>query len=214
MPNERTPDLTLFLDILQSLEEMCAPYMVIGAYAATIYGSTRTTFDIDIIVDLREAHIDKLAKIYPPPRYYADPVQMRDSIRLGIMFNIIDTMLGEKADLVPLTMEPRYRRAFLRRLRQPVDVPGMQPFEIWCARPDDVIIGKLMAWQQGRSHKHESDIREMLVFHYMNPDSPQAAFLDEAHIDMQVQQLGADVSVFWRALRDSAREEAAAAQQQ
>ena len=93
------------------------------------------------MVDLDEEHIEALAAAYPPPRYYADPVQMRDSIRLGIMFNVIDTSRGEKADLVPLTMASRYREAFQRRVRQTVEVPGSEPFEIWCARPEDVIVG-------------------------------------------------------------------------
>jgi hypothetical protein len=203
--SEHTPDLTLFFDILHTLEAIHAPYMVIGAFAATMYGSTRTTFDIDIVVDLGERHISLLAAKYPLPRYYADPVQMRDSIRLGIMFNIIDTSRGDKADLVPLTMEPRYRQAFRRRVRQRVDAPDVEPFDIWCARADDVIIGKLMAWQQGRSRKHESDIREMLVFHYLNPDSPPANLLDEGYVSFQIQALGADVMAFWHALRDSAR---------
>jgi hypothetical protein len=30
--------------------------MIIGGFAATMYGITRTTFDIDIVVDLKEAH--------------------------------------------------------------------------------------------------------------------------------------------------------------
>ena len=98
MVNERSPDLSLFLDILHTLEAIDAPYMIIGAFAATVYGITRVTYDIDIVVDLREQHIQALCKAYPLPRYYADPLQMRDSIRLGIMFNIIDTTRGEKAD--------------------------------------------------------------------------------------------------------------------
>lgn len=91
MPNERPPDLSLFLDILHTLEDIGAPYMIIGAFAAIQYGTTRVTYDIDIVVDLSEEHIEALTATYPPPRYYADPVQMRDSIRMGIMFNIIDT---------------------------------------------------------------------------------------------------------------------------
>ncbi len=173
MRNEHPPDLSLFLDILQTLEAIGAPYMVIGAFAGVVYGVTRTTYDIDIVVDLDEEHIEALAAVYPPPRYYADPVQMRDSIRMGIMFNpsatlragIIDTTRGEKADLVPLTMASCYRKAFGRRVRQTVEIPGVEPLEIWCARPEDVIVGKLMAWDEGRSRKHETDIYEMMVFH-------------------------------------------------
>ena len=70
MQNERVPDLSLFLDILQTLESIDAPYMVIGAFAAAVYGTSRTTYDIDIVVDLDEKHIQALATAYPPPRYY------------------------------------------------------------------------------------------------------------------------------------------------
>jgi hypothetical protein len=45
-----------------------------------LYGGTRVTHDIDIVVDLSEKHIEALAAAYPSPRYYADPVQVRDSI--------------------------------------------------------------------------------------------------------------------------------------
>jgi hypothetical protein len=103
VPNADRPDLALFLDIVLTLERIGAPYMIIGGFAATMYGITRTTFDIDIVVDLKEAHIQALAAAYPPPRYYADPEQMRSSIRMGISFNIIDGKRGEKADLSPLT---------------------------------------------------------------------------------------------------------------
>jgi hypothetical protein len=208
VPNERPPDLSLFLDVLHTLEAIGAPYMVIGAFAATVYGVTRVTYDIDMVVDLDEEHIEALAAAYPPPRYYADPVQMRDSIRLGILFNIIDTSRGEKADLVPLTMASRYRQAFQRRVRQTVEVPGSEPFEIWCARPEDVIVGKLMAWAEGRSRKHETDIYEMMVFHYLSADPEQSAAFDEAYVDGQARTLGADVVALWESIKDAARRQA------
>ena len=208
MPNERSPDLSLFLDILHTLETIDAPYMIIGAFAATVYGITRVTYDIDIVVDLGEEHIEALVAAYPLPRYYADPVQMRDSIRLGIMFNIIDTNRGEKADLVPLTMAPPYRQAFQRRVRQRVEMPNAEPFEVWCARHGDVIVGKLMAWAEGHSRKHETDIYEMMVFHYLDVDSEQSAAFDEAYVDAKARTLGADVVALWRAVKEAARREA------
>ncbi len=209
MPNERAPDLSLFLDILRTLEAIDVPYMVIGAFAATVYGVTRATYDIDIVVDLSEEHIEALAAAYPPPRYYADPEQMRDSIRRGIMFNIIDTSRGEKADLVPLTMTPRYRQAFQSRVRQIVEVPGIEPLEVWCARPEDVIVGKLAAWAEGRSRKHETDIYEMMVFHYLGADVVLDIGFDEAHVDAQVRTLGADAVTLWESVKEAAKREVA-----
>jgi len=212
VPNEPAPDLSLFLDILRTLEAIDAPYMIIGAFAAAVYGTTRTTYDIDIVVDLNEEHIEALVAAYPLPRYYADPVQMRDSIRLGVMFNIIDTSRGEKADLVPLTMASRYRRAFQRRVRQMVEVPGAGPFEVWCARPEDVIVGKLMAWAEGRSRKHETDIYEMMVFHYLGVDPVSSAAFDEAYVDAQAGAMGEQVVELWKTVKDAARQEASRTQ--
>jgi hypothetical protein len=206
--DERSPDLSLFLDVLRTLEAIDAPYMIIGAFAATVYGITRVTYDIDIVVNLQEPHIQTLCKAYPLPRYYADPLQMRDSIHRGIMFNIIDTTRGEKADLVPLTMSPTYRLAFQRRVRQRIELPGAESFEVWCARPEDVIVGKLKAWAEGRSRKHETDIYEMLVFHYLGRGAAQTAVLNEAEVDTQAATLGQDVVTLWKAIKEAARREA------
>lgn len=202
MPAERKPDFSLFLDILQTLERISAPYMVIGAFAATIYGISRVTYDIDIIVELSEEHIKAFSELYPLPRYYADPVMIRNSIEMGIMFNIIDTERGEKADLVPLSGTLDYRPAFARRVRQLVEIPGTEPFEIWCARPEDVIHGKLLAWKEGRSRKHETDILDMMIFHFLN--EPEDNLLEE-EIDKIAKTLGEDTNQFWQKIKSDAK---------
>ena len=51
MATERIPDLRLFFDILLTLDRIDVPYMIIGGFAAAIYGNNRTTYDIDIVVD-------------------------------------------------------------------------------------------------------------------------------------------------------------------
>jgi hypothetical protein len=156
--------LAFYFDIVRALEDIGAPYMLIGAFAGSGLGISRATFDIDMVVDLKEPHFEALANRFPPPRYYADPEQMRSSTHWGMMFNIIDTTEGVKADLVPITGRLTYQEAFSHRVRRSFrDEQGVE-FEAWCARLTDLIIGKLLAWQQGRSTKHTSDIREMLFF--------------------------------------------------
>ena len=178
--------------------------MIVGAFAATAFGLRRATFDVDIIVDLREPHFDALARRFPPPRYYADPEQMRSSTEMGIMFNIIDTTLGAKADLVPLTREPEYRRAFARRIRRPFADEDRTEFAAWCARPEDIIVGKMMAWQEGRSDKHPSDIREILAFALSDlSDEP----LDLGYVSLWAARLGPDVAQLWDRLQQQAEED-------
>jgi hypothetical protein len=197
----------LFFDILQTLDRIDSPYMIIGGFAAAIYGNNRTTYDIDIVVDLKEHHIQALAAAYPAPRYYADPEQMRNSIRLGISFNIIDGKLGDKVDLSPLTRDSRYRAAFQHRVRQTIDLPDGTPFDAWCARPEDVIAGKLMAWEEGRSNKHEIDIYGMMLAHYMRVLLGAGEPFDEGYVTAQAKRLGEDVFEFWSAINEAAREE-------
>jgi hypothetical protein len=205
VPPDRSPDYSLFFEILRTLEAIDAPYMIIGAFVAALYGSTRVTYDIDIVVDLREEHIQRLAAAFPSPRYYADPMQMRESIRMGIIFNIIDSSRGEKADLIPLTMAAAYRSAFLHRVRQQVHIPGVEPLEVWIARPEDIIVGKLTAWAEGRSRKHETDIYEMLVFNRLQAKDRLGAPLDEAYIETQARALGAEVTELWQSIRRAAQ---------
>ncbi len=197
--------MSFYFKVIQALEEIEAPYMIVGAFAGLAFGVTRATFDVDILVDLRERDFDALATRFPPPRYYADPEMMRNSTRMGIMFNLIDTELGVKADLVPLTREPDYRMAFARRIRQSFQDETGQTFTAWYAQPTDIIIGKLKAWEEGRSAKHPADIYAMLVFAFSGLSDAEA---DLPAIAAAAARLGADVATLWRELRARAEDEA------
>ncbi len=178
--------------------------MIVGAFAGLVYGINRVTFDMDIVVDLREQDFEVLAAQFPGPRYYADPEMMRNSTRAGIMFNIIDAEEGVKADLVPLTREPDYQVAFARRVRQTLEDESVAPFEAWCALPQDIIIGKLQAWTEGKSAKHPSDIYNMVVFS-MNGLGNQP--IDYAYISVQAARLGLETLELWQGLVARAKRE-------
>ena len=137
--------ISFYVQVVKALDEIGAPYMIVGAFGGYPFGITRVTFDIDILVDLRAQDFDALSEKFPLPRYYADPEMMRNSVQMGIMFNIIDTNEGIKADLVPLKREPDYETAFERRVRRNFVDPAGNAFSAWVAQPTDIIIGKLEA---------------------------------------------------------------------
>ncbi|MBI3742538.1 MAG: hypothetical protein HY257_12400 [Chloroflexi bacterium] len=194
----------LYLDILRVLDQLRIPYVVIGAFAGMSYGVTRMTADVDIVVELNELQMHALADAFPLPRYYADPEQMKNSTRLGIMFNIIDSSEGRKADLIPTTMKPGYAFALERRIRREIPLKGAQTFQAWFARPDDIIIGKLMVWNEGRSAKHEQDIRAILFAIKSNEDPELVNIFDEAEVNRWAIELGIDVLEFWRRMKTEA----------
>jgi len=195
------PDFQLYFEVLQTLEQLQAPYVIIGAFAGTVYGITRVTLDVDIVVDLNEIHIQSLAAAFPPPRFYADPDQMRDSIRLGILFNIIDSSHARKVDLIPLSMKPGYDFALIRRVRREIMAAPEQTFQAWFATPEDVIVGKLMAWREGQSFKHEADIRDILTAVKLGDDTELSTSFDMAYIDRWAANLGQVVEQFWFSLK-------------
>jgi hypothetical protein len=123
--------VSFYVQVVKALDEIGAPYMIVGAFGGYPFGITRVTFDIDILVDLREPDFEALSQKFPLPRYYADPEMMRNSVQMGIMFNIIDTSEGIKADLVPLKREPEYLLAFDRRIRREFIDPTGNSFSAW-----------------------------------------------------------------------------------
>jgi hypothetical protein len=195
------PDFGFYLEIIATLERLDIPYVIIGAFAGTSYGIIRATYDVDIVVDLQDSKIDLLAESYPGPRYYADPYQMRESIAHGMMFNIIDSTMGDKVDLIPITMQPSYQFALQNRIRREFPLSSETLSSAWFARPEDVIVGKLMAWDEGRSFKHESDIQVILIAIKRYDDEEIAASFDLAYIDQWSRRLSEDVAALWEQLK-------------
>lgn len=195
--------IKFYSKIVRALDEIGAPYMIVGAFAGIPFGITRTTFDIDILVDLREQDFDSLSARFPLPRYYADPEMMKNSTLMGIMFNIIDSSEGIKADLVPLKRESEYQAAFERRIRKKFS-DGEIEFEAWCARPEDIVIGKLQAWQDGQSAKHPADIKSILLF--MLGEESEIPF-DVNLVAASAARMSPDVLRLWNDLVAQSRKE-------
>lgn len=196
--------ISFYVQIVRALDEIGAPYMIVGAFGGYPFGITRVTFDIDILVDLKEKDFEALSQRFPLPRYYADPEMMKNSVQMGFMFNLIDTNEGIKADLVPLKREPDYQLAFDRRVRREfVDTTG-NSFSAWVAQPSDIIIGKLNAWNEGRSDKHPKDIYAMIVFDLSGASD---LAIDYALVTKEASQIGKDTLEMWNQVFAKAKEE-------
>jgi hypothetical protein len=196
--------VTFYVQVIRALDEIGAPYMIVGAFGGYPFGISRTTYDIDILVDLREKDFEVLSQRFPLSRYYADPEIMRNSVQMGIMFNIIDTNEGIKADLVPLKRESEYQVAFSRRIRREFTDPAGNTFEAWVAQPTDIIIGKLRAWDEGRSNKHPNDIYSMLIFDLSGYSD---ASIDIDIVTTEVAHIGNDALEMWNQLVARAKDE-------
>ena len=123
---------------------------------------------------------------------------------MGIMFNIIDTNEGTKADLVPLKRDLEYRIAFERRVRETYQDENGEIFEAWFAQPTDIIIGKLWAWDEGRSNKHPDDIYAILFFCLRGFSGYQ---IDIEEVAEQAARIGPETLDMWLKTLTKARNE-------
>lgn len=149
-----------FAYVVGVLERLDIPYMVVGGFAAIFYGEPRLTLDVDIVVDMKPEHVEPFVAAFPIPGYYVSEDGIRDSLRRRYPFNVIEPATGAKIDLVPLPRDPFTRAAFQRRQRLAYDHAGNSATFI---TPSDIVLAKLLAFQETGSDKHLRDARGVLV---------------------------------------------------
>jgi hypothetical protein len=126
---------------------------VTGSVASSLQGEPRSTHDIDLVVAIESADVEKLVKAFPPPGFYLDEGSIMDAINSQGMFNLIEINSGDKVDFWLLTNEPFDRSRFARKYAE--EVVGMR---INVSSPEDTILAKLR-WAKlcGGSEKQCTD---------------------------------------------------------
>lgn len=151
-----------FTYVIEVLENLGIPYMVVGGFAAIFYGEPRLTIDVDIVVDMKPEHIKPLVAAFVPD-YYVSEEGIHDSLQRSYPFNVIQPATGAKVDLVPLPRDLFTRSAFQRRQRLEYDEAGRSATFI---TPEDIIVAKLIAHRETGSDKHLRDARGVLVMQW------------------------------------------------
>ncbi len=152
--------------------------MLTGSYASSFHGRRRLTHDIDLVVDLSWKDLARVIEAFPAPQYYLDEHAAKDALLHGRMFNVIDSLEGEKIDFWMLREHPFDLSMFARRARVPAW--GMT---VALASAEDTIIQKLR-WSAacGGSEKQLEDARQVVA--------TQGAALDIAYIEHWIARLG------------------------
>ena len=149
-----------FTRVVEVLEQLGIPYMVVGGFAAIFYGEPRLTLDVDIVVDMKEEHMEPFVATFPVPDYYVSEEGIRDSLRRRYPFNVIQPATGAKIDMMPLTTDPLTFGAFERRQRITYDEAGHTATFI---SAEDLVLSKLSAFQRAGSERHLRDARGVLI---------------------------------------------------
>ena len=182
------------------LARLSIPYMVVGSVASAAYGEPRFTQDIDIVVAIDVAHLPMLVEAFPEADFYLSHEAAIDAILRRGQFNVIHMDSGNKIDFM-IARDDAWGREQVQRRRLVNIVRGTPGY---AATPEDIILSKLLYYQEGQSEKHLRDIAGILRVSEQRVDrnyvSHWAQQLGVAelwqHIERREKGLGTDASLF------------------
>jgi hypothetical protein len=151
----------VMLEITGILDRLGIPYAIGGSVAAGLHGIARSTFDIDILVDLQGDAAVRLADALRGA-FYVPEQSMRDAIAARSCFNVIHLGLSMKVDLFVAGGSPLDQPELRRRVR-------VAPFDgatdrIAFASAEDMVVRKLDWFRRGgsRSERQWNDVLGIL----------------------------------------------------
>lgn len=137
-------------------------YCITGGYAVSVWGRPRSTFDIDLIIQLEaektEPFIRQIRNLSKAG--YLDKAAVRDAVSRGAEFNYIHADSGVKIDFWVIKKGDKMgEQEFKRRVVKKIDNQ-----KIYFISPEDLILSKLRWFQKSQSSRHIEDIESVLKF--------------------------------------------------
>lgn len=132
--------------VVGKLTEMHVPYMVGGSFASSFYGFDRSTRDADVVVAMRQEHVEKFVEVFHGD-FYLDRGMIEGALRAGASFNVIHLKSMFKVDFFVLRDEPFGQESFSRRRLEQLE-PGSD-FRTYVESAEDTVLSKLVWFRLG-----------------------------------------------------------------
>jgi hypothetical protein len=162
---------------VQQLERIGIPYALVGSFASGLWGESRFTQDIDLLIDLKPAQSKLLFESFPAEAFYVSQPAINEAVAERGQFNVIHPASGNKIDFM-IAGNSSWTAAQLARRKRVRVLPDLHAD---VAAPEDVILGKLIYFHEGASDKHLRDITGILT--------AGAETVDRAYIEKHATEL-------------------------
>ena len=70
----------LLVKLVGALESNNIPYMLTGSYVSSLQGQPRSTYDIDVVVEIHEQQLAEFLNAFPVDEYYRDKESIIDAL--------------------------------------------------------------------------------------------------------------------------------------
>ncbi len=154
--------------VAKILDRLGIVYAVTGGYALAFTGRLRTTFDIDIILELPASRVDALASALQKisEAAYVDKNMILRAVERHGEFNVINPDSGVKIDFWVQGASPYIKEKLKRR-----EMRYINGYKVSFVSPEDLILSKLLWHKVSESEQQFKDV-ESLVLMQKNLDWP------------------------------------------
>jgi len=153
-------EVDIVRDISARFERAQIPYMLTGSMAMNYYAQPRMTRDIDVVIEITTADVERLTALFRPD-YYVSEQNIRDSLSHESIFNLIHQESVIKVDCI-IRKSSEYRRVeFGRRQRM-----AIREFTTYIVSKEDLIISKLFWAKDSHSEIQLLDVRNLVATGY------------------------------------------------
>ncbi len=133
--------------VARALEDLGVVYWIGGSMASSIYGTPRSTQDVDIVAELKEEHVEALVAALGN-EFYIDGESVRRAIRSHRSFNVIHLGTMYKTDIFILGNHRHAQEEKQRRRKEPLGPEPDAPTAYFCSA-EDIVLQKLLWFRKG-----------------------------------------------------------------
>ena len=161
----------ILADVLDTLNDLGIPYMVVGSYASNYWGRPRMTHDADLVVELAVDQATDLAQRLAD-EFYAPDFVLQEAVEQGDHFNAIHLKTSFKIDFWLRKQTAYEKSCFSRRLQG-----TMFGRTIWLTSAEDIILSKLLWYQM--SPVLDRQLRDVLEVYEIQHQDLDMAYLEQ-----------------------------------
>jgi hypothetical protein len=179
MNTEINQAIKLFIKILEQLN---VPYYIGGSIASSVYGISRATMDIDLVLELKQEHVKLLVQALNKD-YFIDEEMILDAIKNRSTFNLIHLATMIKIDVFISLGRQFDRKSFERRRKDSISAEP-DSIQVFLCSPEDTILSKLEWYKLGGSvsERQWKDILGIIKV--------QGELLDRKYLNKWAEELG------------------------
>lgn len=137
--------------IIELLNILKIPYMLVGAIAVNYYSAPRFTHDADLVIQINYSHVEALCSSLET-KYYIDGEMIKEALVSLGQFNLIHFDTGFKIDFWILKNDKYSQLQFSRRIRGKIFSQ-----DVFIISPEDLILTKLSWFKESDIQKHFFD---------------------------------------------------------